>query len=166
MSIILGIDPGLQHTGWGIIASKDNSLIHIASGVIHTDPTLSLPERLRQLNHDLQQVLVEHTPAYAAIESTFVNKNGASTLKLGQARGALLLTLAQAALPIAEYAPNTVKQGLVGRGHAEKSQVAAMVNMLLSSCPTGLTNDATDALAIAICHAHQLTAHKILETMT
>lgn len=153
MRVILGIDPGLRNTGWGVIQSKGNELKYIASGTIKTDAKESICKRLANLSKDLQQVITEFDPDESAIEETFVNKNGQSTLKLAQARGALIVTLANADLDVAEYAPTLVKKSIVGAGRAEKSQIQMMVKTLLpkSACKT---DDEADALAIAICHAN------------
>ena len=150
---LLGIDPGLQRTGWGVIESQANQLCFIACGTIKTDPKLSLPERLVMLHEGITHLAAHFKPRSAAIEETFVSVNGSSTLKLGQARGALLLSLNLAGLSVAEYSPNLVKKSLTGNGHAAKDQVARMVAMLL---PGAITSepDAADALAIAITHAH------------
>lgn len=153
MTIILGIDPGLQRTGWGVIRTSGNSLHFVAAGVIRTHTGEALAERLASQHRELVEVIKTYQPDTAAIENTFVNVNGAATLKLGQARGALLLGLSLAGLTVAEYAPNLVKKSLVGSGHADKTQVAMMVKTLLPKCDAKAA-DATDALAIAICHAH------------
>lgn len=152
MTVILGIDPGLQHTGWGVIASNTNRLSFIACGIIHTDPKLTTPKRLRQLHDGLQQVIALHKPQEAAVEETFVNKNSLTSLKLGQARGAILLSVSLEGLMIAEYSATLVKKSVVGNGHADKGQVAMMVGTLLPGCKA--SKDAADALAVAICHAH------------
>ncbi len=154
---ILGVDPGLNHTGWGVIERQGSSLSFIACGVISSKASDSLAVRLTQLASGLQQIIRAHEPHMAAIEETFVNVNGASTLKLGQARGALLLTLAQSGMDVGEYAPNLIKKAVVGVGKAEKQQVAMMVQMLLPAARDALATqkaDASDALAVAICHAH------------
>jgi crossover junction endodeoxyribonuclease RuvC len=151
--IILGIDPGLQRTGYGVIKQTGNSLSFIACGVVASDRAEDLSLRLSALSNGISQVIARHQPQEAAIEETFVSVNGASTLKLGQARGALLLTLAQASLPTSEYAATLVKKSIVGAGRAEKNQVAQMVRMLLPGCGEGGA-DAMDALAVAITHAH------------
>jgi crossover junction endodeoxyribonuclease RuvC len=149
---ILGIDPGLRTMGWGVIESNGSRLSHIANGHC-TSGTGELAERLLSLHEQLTDVVARYQPTEAAIEQTFVNKDGAGTLKLGQARGVALLTLAQAGVPIGEYAPNKVKKTVVGAGHAAKEQVLYMVKLQLPGCnPVGA--DAADALAIAMCHAH------------
>lgn len=160
MTVILGIDPGLQRTGWGIIVSKQNQLSYIACGVIATLPALSMPQRLKQLHDGLEAVVAKHHPAEAAIEETFVSVNGASTLKLGQARGALMLTLSLADLPVFEYSATQVKKSVVGSGHADKRQIAMMVKTLLPLSQAGKA-DASDALAVAITHAHHRTMRKL-----
>ena len=150
---ILGIDPGLRTLGWGVIESQNGRMRHVANGLCRSDGGDELATRLLALNRQLAEVIARHAPDAAAIEQTFVNKDGAGTLKLGQARGAALLTLAQGGLPVGEYAPNRVKKTVVGVGHAEKDQVLHMVKLQLPGCdPAG--PDAADALAIAICHAY------------
>ena len=153
---VLGIDPGLQHTGWGIISSHQNNNTFIACGTIHTPTKAPLAERLTILHHKLNDILTQHAPNEAAIEETFVNNNALSSLKLGHARGCLMMTLALTGLPISEYAPNQIKKAVCGAGKADKSQVAAMVSLLLPRA-TPDSPDATDALAIALCHAHART---------
>ena len=150
---LLGLDPGLRHTGWGIIEAEGNRLRHVADGTIHPDPSLPLASRLVQLHDGLNAVIARFAPAEAAVEETFVNKNPTSTLKLGLARGVVLLCPALAGLPVAEYSTNLVKKSVVGAGHAAKEQIQMMVKVLL---PGALleTADAADALAVAICHAH------------
>jgi crossover junction endodeoxyribonuclease RuvC len=149
---ILGIDPGLRTMGWGVIESNGSRLSHVSNGLCKSDGD-DLGERLLSLHNQIVEVIAEYRPDQAAIEQTFVNKDGAGTLKLGQARGVALLTLAQAGLPVGEYAPNRVKKTVVGVGHAEKEQVLHMVKLQLPGCsPKGA--DAADALAIAICHAY------------
>ncbi|HAX91523.1 MAG TPA: crossover junction endodeoxyribonuclease RuvC [Rhodospirillaceae bacterium] len=150
---IVGIDPGLRHTGWGVIRQQDNRLSFIAAGRINPDPDLPMAERLKMLAAELGAIIAAHTPDEAAIEETFVNKNAASALKLGQARGAAMLTAAQAGLAVAEYSANKIKQTVTGFGHADKNQIQAMINILLPGSGK-LAPDAADALAIAICHAH------------
>lgn len=159
MNVILGIDPGLQRTGWGVVRQSGNSLSFVACGVIKSNSDESLSTRLHALHEGLNKVIALHRPAQAAIEETFVSVNGASTLKLGQARGALLLTLAQAGLPVDEYAATLVKKSIVGTGHAQKPQVAQMVRMLLPGCGEHGA-DAMDALAVALCHAHHMPMRK------
>jgi crossover junction endodeoxyribonuclease RuvC len=152
MMRVLGIDPGLRNLGWGIIDVDGSRLSHVANGICHSaGDDLSL--RLLALHRQLTEVLVQYRPDTAAVEHTFVNKDGVATLKLGQARGIALLVPAQAGLNVAEYAPNAVKKTVVGVGHAAKEQVQHMVRMQLPGVV--LTGpDAADALAIAICHAH------------
>jgi len=157
--LILGLDPSLTCTGWGIIAKSGNRLAHVANGQVRTDPSASLPDRLVALDRELTAVIMAHRPDCAAVEEVFVNKNPQSTLKLGQARGVVLLAAARAGLPIAEYATRLVKKAIVGTGGAEKAQVQAMLKVLLPAAKvTGA--DAADALAVAIAHAHLLGAHR------
>ncbi|MEZ5668162.1 MAG: crossover junction endodeoxyribonuclease RuvC [Alphaproteobacteria bacterium] len=154
---LLGIDPGLQRTGWGVVDAVGTRLRHVANGVVTSTATLSLAERLAELYDGLAAVIEAHRPVAAAVEETFVNKNPTTTLKLGLARGAALLAPARAGLPVAEYPANLVKKTVVGAGHAEKRQVDAMVRVLLPGCAIA-GPDAADALAVAICHAHHGTA--------
>jgi len=150
---LIGLDPGLRHTGWGVIEASGSRLQYVADGAVHTDASLSLAERLVQLHDGLAQVIVAYKPKGAAVEETFVNKNPTSTLKLGLARGVVLLVPALAGLPVAEYPANLIKKSVVGAGHAAKPQIQMMVRRLLPGCLTA-TADAADALAVAICHAH------------
>ena len=149
---VIGIDPGLRRTGWGIVDATDGRLRHVANGVCQSEGD-DLADRLRSLYAALVQVLAEYRPETAAVEQTFVNKDAAGTLKLGQARGIALLAPAQAGLRVAEYAPNAVKKVVVGVGHAQKGQVAHMVRLQLPGVVLA-GPDAADALAIALCHAH------------
>lgn len=150
---ILGLDPGLRHTGWGIIEARGNRLSFIADGVVEPNPKLSLAERLFVLFAGVQALVAQFAPHECAIEETFVNKNPTSTLKLGHARAAVMLPPAAAGILVAEYTPNLVKKSVVGAGHAEKAQVVAMMRMLLPGSRSG-SEDAADALAVAVCHAH------------
>lgn len=157
--LILGLDPSLTCTGWGIVAKAGNRLSHVANGQIRTDPAATLPERLVTLDRELTEVILSHRPDAAAVEEVFVNQNPQSTLKLGQARGVVLLAAARAGLPIAEYATRLVKKAIVGTGGAEKAQVQAMLKVLLPGAVIAGA-DAADALAVAIAHAHLLGAHR------
>lgn len=150
---LIGLDPGLQRTGWGVIDAAPGRLGHVAHGVVTSNSADPLPKRLKQLFHALNEVLEEWRPAEAAVEEIFVNKNPASTLKLGQARAMALLAPALLDLPVAEYPTNLVKKSVVGSGHAQKQQVAMMVAVLLPTAGA-MAEDAADALAVAICHAH------------
>lgn len=159
---ILGVDPGLVKTGWGIIDYHNGALSYVAAGTIAPPPKDGLAGRLLCLHEEIHGVIERYRPQAAAVEETFVNVNAASTLKLGNARGAILLSLAVAGLPVAEYAALLVKKSVVGVGRAEKGQVGMMVKTLLPKCDaTGA--DAFDALAIAICHAHQAQVSRLLE---
>lgn len=150
---LIGLDPGLRHTGWGVIEVSGNRLRFVAAGAVSTDGKSALAIRLVTLHDGLRAVIEQYAPEEAAVEETFVNKNPDSTLKLGLARGVVLLVPAQAGLPVAEYSANHVKKSVVGAGHAEKDQVAMMVGRLLPGSGTH-GKDAADALAVAICHAH------------
>src|SRR5882757_4205165 len=150
---VLGLDPGLRHTGWGIIDVFGNRLVHVADGVIHAAADQPLAARLVSLFRQITAVVERFRPDEAAVEETFVNRNPSSTLRLGVARGVVLLAPAECGLPVAEYSANLIKKSVVGAGHAEKSQVQLMVRRLLPGC-TIEEPDAADALAVAICHAH------------
>jgi len=150
---ILGLDPGLQKTGWGMIAVTGDRISHVANGVIATDSKTDIPSRLAQIDAGVDAVIAEFRPNEAAVEETFLNRNPGTTLKLGLARGVVLLTPARAGLPVAEYAAKEVKKSLVGYGSADKTQVAVMVSRLLPGVEIA-NADAADALAVAICHAH------------
>lgn len=150
---IIGIDPGLRRTGWGIIETLGNSLRFVASGTVTSDGDMDLASRLCQLHDGLAHVVHSHTPDEAAVEQTFVNKDAVATLKLGQARGIAMLVPARAGLPVAEYAPNAVKKAVIGVGHGDKQQIHMMLKILMPKAEFK-GNDAADALAIAICHAH------------
>ncbi|MEO0665719.1 MAG: crossover junction endodeoxyribonuclease RuvC [Pseudomonadota bacterium] len=151
---VLGIDPGLRSCGWGVIEMRGARLTHIANGQC-SGGAGALADRLLRLFDGLTSVLEAHAPDAAAVEQTFVNKDGAGTLKLGQARGVAMLSVARAGLDVGEYAPNAVKKAVVGVGHADKRQVAHMVAMQLPGVHLS-GPDAADALALAICHAHHL----------
>lgn len=151
--LIIGIDPGLRHTGWGIVAQDGNRLSFVGAGRISPSSDLPMASRLCVLAEGLKEVIAKYRPTDSAIEETFVNKNALSALKLGQARGAAMLTLAQAGLDVAEYAANRIKQSISGYGHADKGQIQAMIGMLLPGSGK-LVADAADALAVAITHAH------------
>jgi crossover junction endodeoxyribonuclease RuvC len=150
---ILGIDPGLRRTGWGLVESDGNRLIYVACGSLATSDKADLGTRLVAIHDGLAKVIDEFAPHEAAVEQTFVNTNAAATLKLGQARGIAMLVPARAGLTVAEYAPNLVKKTIVGAGHGEKAQIRMMIGVLLPQAEPE-SEDAADALAIAICHAH------------
>lgn len=151
---VLGIDPGLRRTGWGVIDVQGSRLAHVANGVVEGRGD-TLAQRLLALSEGLTAVLTEHAPMAAAVEQTFVNRDGAGTLKLGQARGVAMLCVAQSGLQPGEYAPNAVKKAVVGVGHADKRQIDHMVRLHLPGVDIAGA-DAADALAIAICHAHHV----------
>jgi crossover junction endodeoxyribonuclease RuvC len=150
---ILGIDPGLRRTGWGVVESDGNRLVYVACGSVEPPDSLPLASRLLAIHEGLAAVLGEFKPAEAAVEQTFVNKDGVATLKLGQARGVAMLAPAMFGISVAEYAPNQVKKTVVGAGHADKNQVMVMLKILLPKAEPA-SPDAADALAIAITHAH------------
>ena len=150
---VLGIDPGLRFTGWGVIDATGNRLTHVADGVIATDNTESVPLRLKALHDGLAALMALHRPDEAAVEETYVNRNGSATLKLGYARAVALLAPTLLGVPVAEYGAKTVKMAVVGTGGADKDQVTMMVRRLLPAA-TLKRADAADALAVAICHAH------------
>jgi crossover junction endodeoxyribonuclease RuvC len=158
---ILGLDPGLGTTGWGLIQAEGNRLSHIANGQLTTKTSAELPQRLASLADQLDALIAEHRPDSAAVEEVFVNKNPQSTLKLGQARGVVIMIAARAGIGVGEYAARLVKKAVVGTGGAEKAQVHAMVSRLLPGAKIA-GPDAADALAVAITHAHHLaTSHRI-----
>jgi crossover junction endodeoxyribonuclease RuvC len=158
---ILGLDPGLGTTGWGLIQAEGNRLAHVANGQIRTNTTASLPRRLSALADQLEALIADHSPSAAAVEEVFVNKNPQSTLKLGQARGVVLMCAARAGIEVGEYSPALVKKAVVGTGGAEKAQVHAMVSRLLPGVKIA-GPDAADALAVAITHAHHLATARAL----
>jgi crossover junction endodeoxyribonuclease RuvC len=158
---LLGLDPGLRHTGWGVIDVDGSAMRAVANGVVSAEQTLPMSERLHFIFRGVAAVIEEHKPDECAIEETFVNRNPVSTLKLGHARAAAMLAAAEADLAVHEYAPNLVKKSIVGTGHADKVQISAMVNMLLPIVKPQ-TADAADALAVAICHAHHRATATVL----
>jgi crossover junction endodeoxyribonuclease RuvC len=162
---IIGLDPGLRNTGWGVIESEGSRLIYVADGAVHSDADAPLAERLLQIHEQVLRVLKEFVPDEAAIEETFVNTDARATLKLGQARGAVMLAPARCKIPVSEYAPNTVKKSVVGAGHADKAQVKHMVKLLLPRAEMK-TADSIDALAIAICHAHHRGSQRLKDILT
>ena len=163
--IILGIDPGLRHTGWGIVSFNNGKLSHIANGTVSPSVKLSMSERLFTIQRGLSMVFEQHKPQESAIEEIFVNKNPSSTLKLGMARGVAFAVPAQYNIPLTEYSANLVKKTVVGAGHAKKEQIQMMVKMLLPNVMLN-SEDSADALAVAICHAqHYQTNKKIKEAM-
>jgi crossover junction endodeoxyribonuclease RuvC len=161
---IIGLDPGLRNTGWGVIEAEGTRLIYVADGAVHSDADAPLAERLVQIHTQVLAVLREFTPDEAAIEETFVNTDARATLKLGQARGVVMLGPASLKIPVAEYAPNQIKKSVVGAGHAEKQQVKHMVRLLLPKAQMR-TADSTDALAIAICHAHHRGSQRLKDVL-
>src|SRR5262249_31291218 len=150
---ILGLDPGLNHTGWGLIEAEGNRLSYLSCGRINPPSSISMGERLSFLYAELRRILDEYKPDEAAVEETFVNKNAASAIKLGMARGVVMLAPADAGLSVAEYSANLIKKSVSGFGHAEKEQLARMVKVFLPRADFD-SPDAADALAVAICHAH------------
>ena len=159
MTRVLGLDPGLGTTGWGLIQADGNRLSHVANGQLKTSPAAPLPERLADLCRQLEALIAENSPEAAAVEEVFVNKNPQSTLKLGQARGVALMCAGRAGIAVGEYAPTLVKKAVVGTGGAEKAQVHAMVSRLLPGAKIA-GPDAADALAVAITHAHHLASDR------
>jgi crossover junction endodeoxyribonuclease RuvC len=158
---ILGLDPGLGTTGWGLIEAQGNRLSHVANGELKTKTAAPLPERLTDLANQLEALIAEHRPDGAAVEEVFVNKNPQSTLKLGQARGVVIMLAARAGISVGEYAARLVKKAVVGNGNAEKVQVHSMVARLLPGVKIA-GPDAADALAVAITHAHHLASVRSL----
>lgn len=165
MTRIIGLDPGLRNTGWGVIESEGSRLIFVADGAVHSDADAPLAERLLQIHEQVLRVLKEFAPDEAAIEETFVNTDARATLKLGQARGVVMLAPAFCKIPVSEYAPNTVKKSVVGAGHADKAQVKHMVKLLLPRAEMK-TADSIDALAIAICHAHHRGSQRLKDILS
>jgi crossover junction endodeoxyribonuclease RuvC len=161
---IIGLDPGLRNTGWGVIEAEGTRLIYVADGTVHSEADAPLAERLLQIHSQVLAVLKEFVPDEAAIEETFVNMDARATLKLGQARGAVMMAPAAVGIPVSEYSPNQIKKSVVGAGHAEKQQVKHMVKVLLPKASLK-TADSTDALAIAICHAHHRGAKSLAEAL-
>ncbi len=159
--ILLGLDPGLGTTGWGLICAEGNRLSHLANGRLKTDSAAPLPSRLAHLDAMLAALIADHHPDAAAVEEVFVNANPQSTLKLGQARGVVICAAARAGLAVGEYAARLVKKSVVGTGNAEKAQVHAMVARLLPGAKIDGA-DAADALAVAICHAHHLASARAI----
>lgn len=159
--ILLGLDPGLGTTGWGVIRAEGNRLSHLANGQLKTDAKAPLPRRLAHLDAMLAALIADHAPQGAAVEEVFVNSNPQSTLKLAHARGVAITAAARAGLDVGEYAPRLVKKAVVGTGTAEKAQVHAMVSRLLPGVKIAGA-DAADALAVAICHAHHLASARAL----
>jgi crossover junction endodeoxyribonuclease RuvC len=160
---ILGLDPGLGTTGWGLIEADGNRLKHVANGQLKTDSGEALPKRLSHLATQLEALIADHSPALAAVEEVFVNKNPQSTLKIGQARGVVIMTAARAGIDVGEYAARLVKKAVVGNGNAEKAQVHAMVARLLPGASIA-GPDAADALAVAIAHAHHLASARAFKS--
>ena len=161
---IFGIDPGSAATGWGVIDRARARLSYVASGVIRPKRGSTHAEKLAQIFAALKELVGDHRPDEAAVEETFVNASPRDALVLGQARGIALLAPSLAGLPVAEYAANSVKKSVVGRGHADKHQVQTMVKVLLPQCEVGgakLAADEADALAVAICHAHHLDMRRL-----
>jgi len=162
---LIGFDPGLRQTGWGVIESDGNRLGHVANGTVSTNASADLASRLAELYDGLVRIIDQYSPVEAAVEETFVNKNPSSTLKLGQARGIVLLVPARAGVAVSEYTPNLIKKSIVGAGHAAKEQVQMMVGVLLPG--TDIVNaDAADALAVAICHAHHRASAEAIARVT
>jgi crossover junction endodeoxyribonuclease RuvC len=157
--LIIGLDPGLACTGWGIVAKSGSRLSHVANGQVRTDASASLAERLVTLDRELTDVILAHRPDTGAVEEVFVNTNAQSTLKLGQARGVCLLAIARPGLPVSEYSTSLVKKAIVGTGRAEKAQIQAMLKILLPGVKLAGA-DAADALAVAITHANLLGSHR------
>ena len=150
---ILGIDPGLRRTGWGVVEIAGNRLGFLDCGSVLTDNRAALAARLLAIHDGLMRILDEYRPDEAAVEATFVNKDATATLKLGQARGIAMVVPAKAGMPVAEYAPNLVKKSIVGAGHGDKAQVRMMIGVLLPKADPA-SDDAADALAVAVTHAH------------
>jgi len=162
---VLGLDPGLRHTGWGIVEAEGSSLRFLACGVVRVAAEGALAQRLERLYEGLLSTIHEHRPGEAAVEETVVNRNAGSSLKLGHARGVVLLAAAHGGLAVHEYGAKTVKRAVTGTGAADKHQVASMVRVLLPGCGTPGA-DAADALAVAICHLHHRTSRRLLAAVS
>lgn len=161
---LIGFDPGLRHTGWGVVDAEGNHLRYVADGTVRPRTDQNMAWRLRELHDGLASVLDAYAPDEAAVEESFVSKNSASTLKLGQARGVVVLAPALFGIPVTEYSANRIKKSVVGVGHATKNQIQMMVTTLLPGCQVSST-DAADALAAAICHAHfSATLRRVADT--
>ena len=161
---LLGLDPGLRFMGWGLIEAQNNRLTHIANGTIATSSKASLAHRLVELEAGLENILATYNPHAVAVENTFVNRDGAASLKLGQARAICLLVPARRHIPISEYAPNMIKKTVAGAGHADKQQMQTMMQLLLPQAKPD-SEHATDALAVAIAHAHMAGQQKRVEAV-
>lgn len=160
---IIGLDPGLRFTGWGVIETEGNKLRHIANGVVKSTSDWMLSDRLLEIQEGLQAAMEAHNPTEAAVEETFVNQNPTTTLKLGMARGVVIFSAAKFGLRVVEYKPNKVKKTVTGVGHANKEQIQMMIRTLLPTCQFD-SADAADALAIAICHSrYEETNSKIID---
>lgn len=160
--LILGIDPGLRKTGWGLVRSRGHALKFVASGSIKTEKTTALPQRLAEIHRQLAAIINEWKPDSAAVEETFINNNAASALKLGQARGVALSVPAILNVPVSEYTANHIKKAVTGTGHAAKEQIMMMIGRLLPTAGK-ISEDEADALAVAICHAHHGTSRSVLQ---
>ncbi len=156
---ILGLDPGLRRTGWGLVSASGGNYKYLDSGVIKPNEKSSMAERLAELYNLLEKIITTSAPDYCGIEETFVNKNSATSLKLSQARGVILASIAMKKIPLKEFSPNNIKKALTGAGHADKEQIDRMLRMLLSQMPK-ITNDESDALACAICCGNNLSSFK------
>lgn len=160
--IIMGLDPGLRKVGWGVIQYKDNKITHKGNGFIKTDSEAPLAYRLKFISNFLEKIILEYKPEQVAMEEIFVNKNPLSSIKLAQARGAILLTIANNNLLVGEYLPNLVKKTVVGNGRADKMQIQSMVGLIIGKSVELKSEDSADALAVAICHAnHQVYYNKM-----
>ncbi|MCY4414196.1 MAG: crossover junction endodeoxyribonuclease RuvC [Alphaproteobacteria bacterium] len=153
---ILGIDPGLRHTGWAVVSFSQGKLTFVSAGVVEPPTSLSLSERLAHLSRGIEEVIQKFNPAVVSIEKIFVNKNPATTLILGMARGVVMAVPAFSHIPVMEYAANSIKKTVTSAGHASKAQVAGVLRLTMPSMPSEMTEDATDALAVAVCHAYTM----------
>tara|TARA_B100000989_G_C19524716_1_gene466130 strand:+ start:1534 stop:2037 length:504 start_codon:yes stop_codon:yes gene_type:complete len=153
--IILGIDPGLNNTGWAIIEILNDTKIHLANGFINTNKNLPMPKRLENIFLNIRKIILKFSPNYAAVESVFVNNNAKSSLLLGQARGVIMLALAKEKIKVGEYSPNEVKKNIAGYGHATKSEIFKMIQLIFPELKVE-NEDSSDALAVALCHAFNI----------
>lgn len=161
--LVIGIDPGTATTGYGLVEEDSNGDLHaVAYGIVSTDPKLTAEIRLLEINQKISEIIILHRPESGAVEKLFFQRNVSTAIAVGQARGVILLSLAQASIPVHEYTPNEVKQSVTGYGAAEKRQVQEMVKTILNLSELPKPDDAADALAIAICHIHSIGYKKLL----
>lgn len=159
MRTVIGIDPGLASTGWGVVRFDGSRFIHVGHGVVHTDAGVPLPQRLQRIHKEIRKVIRQHEPAEAGVEELFFSRNASSAMQVAHARGVVLLALGERGIPVGFYSPQQVKQAVIGRGRADKDQVQRLVGVLLGLDTAPGPDHAADALAIAICHANRTSSH-------